>query len=359
MRTALSLLTFSILLSVGLSAQPVSSREKKTLAADLVAHGNDQMEIGEYESAVDDYLRARKLDPQNQVTNVRLAQAWYMMGEFSKSANAVKGLLRSRQSTPQAFQVYGNAMDMLGKGDYAEKMYKEGLKKFPQAGILHMELGIMRFSMGQLDSALFYWENGIEAEPWFASNYYWAAKACDTLGDRLWASLYAELYLNIDRTSDRSSEMGALIFSSFRRSIAADSEGMPIVKMTDMPYRMTKSGKPFEQHADEAYTLARSTPDHDFTVENLIEWWDFYHHFWFNNRDTQKLPLSLYAWHQLIDKSGFLEAYHHWLLYDAAPNEFSAWVADNEGYWQQFEEWFRMNSLSMLGHGAICRRQFW
>lgn len=353
-----AILLLLLLLPAALIAQPQSSRERRELALGLMSHGQDKMDAGDYAGAADDFLRARKLDPQNVNCAVKLAQAWYLTGEFAKSANVMKGIIKTRKASPQAFQVYGNAMDALGKSGFAMNVYREGLKKFPAAAVLHMEVGIMHFSEGRIDSALHYWEDGIEADHWFAANYYWAARACDSLGDRLWASLYAEFYMNLDRVGPRSREMGQLLFDCYRRSVTTDSMGLPAMNFFDRAVPTARAGLSFEQLSQETFTLALREPGFTFTVENLISAWDFYHHFWLRDRQSADFHLSLTEWHKEIDEHGLLEAYHHWLLYDTAPNEFIAWVSENDGYWQEFEEWFGLNSISMLGKGYLCRRQF-
>jgi tetratricopeptide (TPR) repeat protein len=66
----------------------------------------------------------------------------------------------------------GNAYDDNGQRGKARDAYNEGLKKFPNAGRLYLELGTTYWMENDYDHAVSLWEKGVEVQPCYPSNYY-------------------------------------------------------------------------------------------------------------------------------------------------------------------------------------------
>ena len=86
-----------------------------------------------------------------------------------QAEDGIRGLVRSRGLG----DVYKR--QALNDTKEAEKIYKKGIKKFPNSGPLYNEYG--ELLLGQKDyNAIKQWEKGIEVNPGYSKNYYNACK---------------------------------------------------------------------------------------------------------------------------------------------------------------------------------------
>ncbi len=106
------------------------------------------MKQGDYTNAVVVLNRALELEPTNPALTKDLALSYYFNSDYTRALNSILPLLERNNADDQSYQVAGNIYKSLNKPEEAEKLYKKGLKKFPESGPLYNELGeIMCFSV--------------------------------------------------------------------------------------------------------------------------------------------------------------------------------------------------------------------
>src|SRR5215218_336700 len=97
-----------------------------------------------------------------------------------------------------------------------EKVYRKGLKKFPESGPLYNDLGELQWSQQDYD-AIKQWEKGIETDPSYSKNYYNAARFYFMSTDKVWSILYGEIFLNMEPMSARAPEIKQLLMDSYKK----------------------------------------------------------------------------------------------------------------------------------------------
>ncbi len=97
-----------------------------------------------------------------------------------------------------------------------EKMYRQGIKRFPNSGELYNEYGEMLWSRKDND-AIKLWEKGIELDPNYSSNYYNACRFYYPGPDKVWSIVYAEIFVNLESYSKRTVEVKDLMQDGYRR----------------------------------------------------------------------------------------------------------------------------------------------
>ena len=154
------------------------------------------MRQGDYSNAILVLNRAIKLQPNNIEIAKDLGLNYYFAKDFTKALDIYKPILDRVEADDQCFQVAGDIYLALDDAKECEKVYKKGLKKFPESGPLYNELGELLWAQKDY-SAIKQWEKGIEMDPGFSKNYYNACKYYYFTTDKVWSILYGEIFLNI------------------------------------------------------------------------------------------------------------------------------------------------------------------
>lgn len=304
------------------------------------------MAAADYASAVQKYTYAAKLCPENADYQLELAQAWFFQKDFEKAMALCKPYTSGKKAKPEAFRVQGNCLEGLGKNFEALECYRKGLKRFPNSGMLYAEMGVLEFSRNRDLEALNYWERGIVAQPTFPSNYYYAAKKCLDLGDLGWAANYAEMYINLVRQGENVKEMSQLLMKAYQKARYFDYEKgfrWDFLQHPDSNYTIP-SDVHYHDLLDEAFETELPDTSAKIGIANLTTARQF-SCLWNLRQDPKSPALPLLTWQLQLQQLGHWEAYNYWLLYDAIPDEFMVWFKDKQPRYEQFENWFLMNTF--------------
>ena len=158
----------SLLISLSIIAQ---TEDPKTL------HENARtfMRQGDFNNAIIILTRALQMDKNNLEMQKDLAMSYYYKRDYEKALDEVKILMDRDDADVVAFQIAGNVYKALEEVKECEKIYKRGLKKFPNSGALYSEYGELLWAKKDF-SAIEQWETGIKMDPSYSGNYYNAAR---------------------------------------------------------------------------------------------------------------------------------------------------------------------------------------
>lgn len=130
---------------------PVSTAEKhkEIMRAAIALHDR-----GDYDGAISRYQQVLAENPDDVAALYELGFSLFAKGDYQKSlATAYQGAqYRSRQLSG-FYTLIGNNLDHLNDHEKAVKVYKAGLKLFPEDAQLHYNLAITYISLGQTDAA--------------------------------------------------------------------------------------------------------------------------------------------------------------------------------------------------------------
>ncbi|MFO0415292.1 MAG: tetratricopeptide repeat protein, partial [Bacteroidota bacterium] len=95
------------------------------------------MRSGDWNNAVLVLNKALAIDPQNIQVQKDLALTYYYQRDYIKSKEIIQPLLEREDADVQVFQISGNLHKALQEVKECEKLYKKGLKKYPNSGPLY------------------------------------------------------------------------------------------------------------------------------------------------------------------------------------------------------------------------------
>ncbi|MGF2414907.1 tetratricopeptide repeat protein [Ferruginibacter sp.] len=305
-------------------------------AAQLHETARAFMRQGDYSNAILVLNRAVKLDSKSIEIAKDLGLNYYFSKDYPKALDIYKPILERPDADDQCFQIAGDIYLALDNPKECEKVYKRGLKQFPQSGALYNELGVLLWAQKDY-SAIKQWEKGIEMDPGFSKNYYNACKYYYFSTDKVWGILYGEIFLNIEPSSALSPEIKNILLESYKK-LFVDSD------LENEKNNPTKNSfiQAFLQSMNKQSSLAAS----GINTESLTMIRARFILDWFTDFGS-KYPFKLFELQKQLLQEGMFDAYNQW-IFTAAQNlpAYQNWITVNAGEY---------NELSRFQRGRIFR----
>jgi Tfp pilus assembly protein PilF len=261
------------------------------------------MKQGDFDNAIVVLTRALQLDKNNLEILKDLAISYYYRRDYEKALNEVKILLDRDDADVVSYQISGNVYKALEEAKECEKVYKEGLKKFPNSGPLYSEYGELLWARKDF-SAIDLWEKGIRVDPAYSGNYYNAALFYFYTKDKVWSLVYGEIFVNMESLSERGASMKQLLLQGYKEKLFAD---------VNVLAGQEKNKNEFSKAFLECMSKQSSLAGQGITTESLImirtrfilEWFDKY---------AATFPYKLFDYERQLLQEGMFNAYNQWLF---------------------------------------------
>lgn len=271
--------------------------------------------------------------PNSLILLKELAFTYYLAGAFEQAAVVMLPLVQRDDADIQTFQIAGNIFNGLEDWKQSEKIYRKGLKKFPQSGQLYSEYGQLLWSLKKTSEAITEWEHGITEDPTHSGNYYHAAKFYFAAADKARCIVYGETFVNLESFSARTDEMKYLLIESYKRIFNLnDSKVYYIKKTTDFEVRFLQTISRY------SYLAAKG-----IGVESLYEMRLGFINEWFKS-NQESFPFSMFDRFKYMVDNGMFEAYNRWLFGMAVDVEaHQTWVRQHQQAYDEFLKFQRNN----------------
>jgi Tfp pilus assembly protein PilF len=261
------------------------------------------MRQGDFNNAIIILTRALQMDKNNIEMQKDLAMSYYYKRDYEKALDEVKILMDRDDADVAAFQIAGNVYKALEEVKECEKVYKRGLKKFPNSGPLYSEYGELLWEKKDF-SAIEQWETGIRVDPTYSGNYYNAARYYFYAKDKIWALVYGEIFVNLESLSDRGTAMKQLLLQAYKEKLFADA---------DLMAGQEKNKSDFARAFLECMSKQSSLANRGITTETLtmirtrfiLDWFDKY---------AGRFPYKLFDYQRQLIQEGIFNAYNEWLF---------------------------------------------
>jgi tetratricopeptide (TPR) repeat protein len=280
---------------------------------------------GDYTNAVLVLNKALEQNPGQLDVLKDILFAHYLNKDFDKALKVGASLPDRPDADVQTYQLVGMVYKAIEERKECEKLYKKGIKTFPNSGVLYNEYGEMLWTKQNYD-AIKQWEKGIEVDPNFSGNYYNAAKYYYFTKEKVWGLLYGEIFVNLESYSKRTAEIKNLLLDGYKKLfLDADINKDQNTKnefVVAYLNGMAKQNMVVNQGiSPESITMLRTR----FILD------------WYNNKNDLKFAFRLFDYQKQLLKEGMFDAYNQW-LFGAAQNTaaFQNWTAAHNQAYQSF-----------------------
>ncbi len=261
------------------------------------------MRQGDFNNAIIILTRALQIDKNNLEMQKDLVMSYYYKRDYEKALDGVKTLIDRDDADVVTYQIAGNVYKALEEVKECDKVYKKGLKKFPNSGPLYSEYGELLWAKKDF-SAIEQWEKGIQVDPAYSGNYYNAARFYFYTKDKVWSLIYGEIFVNMESLSDRGAAMKQLLLEEYKEKLFADANLMA---------GQEKNKNEFSKAFLDCMSKQSSLANHGITTETLtmirsrfiLEWFDKY---------ASRFPYKLFDYQRQLLQEGIFNAYNQWLF---------------------------------------------
>jgi tetratricopeptide (TPR) repeat protein len=311
---------FSLAVFSGANAQEQTAKLLQETARTLV-------QKGDYDNAITILERARVQEPDNVEILKDLSFACYLKRDFAKAIEVGKEMIEKPAADEQAFQMLGLSYKAIASYKECSKLYKTGLSKFPNSGVLYYEAAELLAMDKDLEGANALWEKGIEVNPLYSGNYYNASIYYARKNNWIRCVLYSEMFLNLESYSKRSEEIKDQLFNAYNNLLAPG-----VVKQS----QDAKSTSAFEKTVLEVMAKVSGNGKARNSIDDLISTRTKFMVEWMQGKQ-KTYPFQLFNHEQYLLSQGLFEAYNYWLLSTASgAGAYEAWQKDHpketEGY---------------------------
>ena len=301
-----------ILLSGVAAAQPDDPKTLQQTARSFMMQAD-------WDNAILVLNRALQADKNNLEFQKDIVQCFYYKRDYEKAIEGIKNIINRDDADVMSFQLAGNVYKALEDPKECEKVYKQGLKKFPKSGPLYSEYGELLWSKKDF-SAIDQWEKGIEIDPAYGGNYYNASLFYFYTKEKVWGLIYGEIFVNMESLSQRGAALKELLLKGYKEKLFAEAD---ILKGEEN--NKSSFAKAFlETMSKQTSLLSKGVTTTSLTMVRARFILD-----WYENNAT-KFPHRLFDYQQQLMREGMFEAYNQW-LFGTVENlsAFDSWTKSN------------------------------
>lgn len=316
-------------------------------------HAVQLVDQGEIDSSLYILEALVKKHPKNYIINYEYTYSLVKKGNFAEANKILRKLESYPEADDRLHAMIGNTYDYMGHPDKALKAYQNGLKKFPNSGVLHVEQGNVYASQRDYDKAIPYYEKGIEVDPLYPTSYLRASTVYLSSSEPVWGLIYTEMFSLLRPGSNESKALCKLSLKVLRNNLKMEGDTLHATltnknniivpfkhKKEDVLNAIIAAGASFEVGYERQVLLAamankyKDTLDFDLfcKIRESIA----------NNIINTEDSLPLFNFHKKIIDAGFWKAYNILIYGQAFPTEFEAYMANEENVNQlkTFMTWY-------------------
>ncbi len=283
------------------------------------------MNEGDYENATLVFNKLLNNEPNNIVAQKDFAYLCFLKRDFAKSIELSKKLIADSSVDEQDYQLLGMNYKAIALYKDCDKLYKIGLAKYPNSGVLYNELADLNMIEKRNNDAIKNWEKGIEVDPNYPANYYNAAMYYSKNNQLFWAIIYGEIFVNLESYTTKTAEIKELIVDAYKKVLYLGDAGKNTKNQFEKTVLQTLG------NSSESLTAAYLTA---IRTKFILTW--------FYEKKNENFPFRLFDQQRFLVREGLFDAYNQWLFGVAInPVQYKSWAdthASEVTLFKQFQE---------------------
>jgi len=331
----------------------------------LLKQALDLFNDKKYDSAVVVFDRAYRLDTNKVEVRYEMALTYAAKRSFDSAESILRSIVTHPKATDKFYQLLSNIRAEQDDTSGARVVIDEGLKRFSASGRLHMEKGLLLLQARQLEAAVDEFEEGIQVDPGYHLNYYWAARSYSQGTERIWTLLYGEVLMNVDPNPSRLSIISDLVYRMHMRTYE------DFRTTARMNYSLARKGAAdastqvditFEDRFDELMTMGASKlrffQDFEIPLLSIDTMQTTFIKEWYRRGYDTLYPNAAIERHKAVLDAGFHTSYVVYLTQFAKPLEAKAYFDENKKNYRGLLAWLKRHPFEMTGKNKFSRYMY-
>lgn len=326
-----------LLFTVNLSGQDNKVKE-------LVYQGTELHDQGRFKEAVEKYLEALQVDKNSPLAHYELSYTYMVMGRYDDALKECKAVLKQKKGNEEgAYIVMGTSLDLKGEPEKAIKVYRKGLKKFPDSNLLNYNIALTLYNQKEYDKAEEAAIKAIEARPQHASSHIILSAIMQAKGSRIQSILPIYYSLMLEPDSRRAANNYSQLRKMLDKGVSREGENKINVTVDIKASKNNEFG-PAEMMLsllsaskyDESNKTQNDTEQFTDLTKSLFSflgeykkghqgfWWNFY-------------VTKLYN----LEETNNLEAFCYYISQSGNSAVVNSWIDNNRDRIQQLKDWMK------------------
>jgi len=317
--------------------------QKKEFKCKDIYEAAKLIDAGKYDESIAMLKECEKADPTEHAYPYEIALAYTYKEEYQKAIDQLEKIKNYKDLGPDYYQLLGNAYDYAKNPKKAISVYDEGLVKFPNAGRLYLEKGVIYESQENYNDAVLSYEKGMKVDPMYSSNYYRAALLYLNSDNKLAGLMYGEIFMNLERTTKRTIKISELLFNAYKDNIKFNDTGAKIDFCHIVIDSNSINDKEIKLSFCEVFGFSfilSTLNQKEITLQSLSEIRTSFIKYHFE-KNAQKYPNVVLEYHKKLLDLGLFDAYNHYLFQMGAETEFNQWQTNNKEPYEKFVNWYQ------------------
>ena len=290
--------------------------------ARMYANAQDYQASGNTKEAIVVYRQAIHLAPGSFLLYKGLAGALYQSGQCSDAEAVLSPLISRNEADTTCFRLLAASQAARANTRAAAKTLQHGINRFPNAGPLYYETGIIYNLDGEHAKALNAWLDGIENAPACPVNYHDAALTYLASRNVLWGLLYGEMFLCMTHDTTGDDALKRQLLAGYQKLFSNIGQNEMPAYGENKPLQHPHT---FVEAVLQIYLSLTPIVSDGISTENLTMVRVRFLLEWFNRYGTQ-YPFSLFSYQDRLTRNGLFDICNEW-IFGKAENvaEYEAW----------------------------------
>ncbi len=337
-------------------------------ADSLAREGVKLVNAGKYREAIAIYDKILKSQPDNIAVIYEKGVAHYKSHNYDSVIALLEPIKDSPLAFPRIYQILGNSYDISRRPVRAEEIYKEGLRKFPNAGRLYVEIAVHFFDLNQDRKSLTYLERGVRNDPEYPDLYYLLSRYFYDIEEYSWSIVYGEIFMHLSSVVSRLNDISKIIYLSYAKGFFNPKDSAERIKFT----RQRVIGKNLKARDDLPFAFAVELILKDasknllpraqdsLTIKTLYKIRSKFLDLWYKEKWNSRYSNPLFDLLKTLKDKGYFEAYNYWLFNAALQKEAEKWLKNpkNKKKLNDFGNFMAKHELRLNKANYVSHRKY-
>lgn len=335
----------------------------------LVAAAIKLMDSGRYEESRSLLRQVRTMAPQNVMAVYEYGFSYRLEGIADSAIKYYRLASEMPGTLPFYVAAYGSLLDESKDTLEAQRVFNQGIERYPNSFHLYHERGVLNLRLGHTDSAIADFQKAIEVNPEYAPSYLRCAEAQFEIGENtFWGMIEGEIFMNLEPESERSRDFALRLAKVYNENIKIDNGKVAVSFCKDasqkedgaiVHYSKSRFEVPYGLNGYEMPIAYAASAEKELTPVSLVTIRLRFLALYDNLKvDSTYGPNVLFDYQRKVRDAGHELPYNVWIMERAVPELAKRYIAKYQKEWDAFNVWRKDNPLVVNHNNVFLRKKY-